>query len=372
MRILIAVDSLGLGGTERVTVMLANALVRHPDVQAVGVATLSRDITLASALSDNVQVHLPPLHRETMRLRHAIVPLLRFARLSLDGYTVVIGASPHAHAIYALAGVGRPQRLVAWVHLTYGPYMRRSERDWVSRVEVDGFLRHCRDKVFISRGTAQAFPADPVWRPGRRCIIRNPFDLAAYRGRSTTADRVRQIRARGLPVLGTVSRASPEKALHRLLAVHAELRRIGKPHSTVFIGDGPCLPALMAAAATLPDVHFLGADPHPLEAIGHMDVFGLCSEFEGWPTTLLEALSQGVPVVAHDCPNGPADMLQGPLSYMRVPFNDPVAFAHRVAQMPRLAVKVQHDAAQLLASVRPAQVADQWVSFLQGTDSPRA
>jgi len=64
-------------------------------------------------------------------------------------------------------------------------------------------------------------------------------------------------------------------------------------------------------------VQLLGFINNPYPYLKRADAFVLSSKWEGFPNALLEALACGTPVVATDCPSGPAEMLEngkyGPL-----------------------------------------------------------
>ena len=53
----------------------------------------------------------------------------------------------------------------------------------------------------------------------------------------------------------------------------------------------------------------------------------LSSDFEGLPTVLIESLICGTPVVSTDCPHGPSEILSGSLSEYLVPMRNPKALA---------------------------------------------
>ncbi|MFZ1527348.1 MAG: glycosyltransferase [Ferruginibacter sp.] len=58
------------------------------------------------------------------------------------------------------------------------------------------------------------------------------------------------------------------------------------------------------------DVIFLGHQENPFKFISKSSLFLLTSVWEGFPNALLEAMACAVPVVAADCPTGPAEILK--------------------------------------------------------------
>ncbi len=56
-------------------------------------------------------------------------------------------------------------------------------------------------------------------------------------------------------------------------------------------------------------VVFLGRDNNPFKYISKSGAFVLCSDVEGFPNVLLEALACGKPVISTDCKSGPREML---------------------------------------------------------------
>ena len=56
-------------------------------------------------------------------------------------------------------------------------------------------------------------------------------------------------------------------------------------------------------------VVFIGRDNNPFKYISRAGSFVLCSDVEGFPNVLLEALACGKPVISTDCKSGPREML---------------------------------------------------------------
>jgi glycosyltransferase involved in cell wall biosynthesis len=71
----------------------------------------------------------------------------------------------------------------------------------------------------------------------------------------------------------------------------------------------------------------IGAD------MAQASIFVLSSRFEGFPLTLLEAMSKGMGVVSFDCPTGPADIIDDHRNGLLVPPQDIESLAHAIREM---------------------------------------
>ncbi|MCK8463450.1 glycosyltransferase [Aliiroseovarius sp. S1339] len=141
----------------------------------------------------------------------------------------------------------------------------------------------------------------------------------------------------------------PAKAQHRVLSVgslrwqkdfptllHAfrHLLDQGCDAELVILGDGPDLAMLteivqsldLAQRVTLPG---FSSDTGAYYATA--DLFALCSRSEGFANVIVEALSHGLPVVATDCPHGPAEILSNGKCGTLVPVQDAAALAQAMA-----------------------------------------
>ena len=78
------------------------------------------------------------------------------------------------------------------------------------------------------------------------------------------------------------------------------------------IGDGElrCSIKELIDDLSLNDKVFLaGFQDNPFMYIAQSDIFVLPSFYEGFPNTLVEAMACGTPVIATDCPSGPAEIM---------------------------------------------------------------
>jgi len=152
-------------------------------------------------------------------------------------------------------------------------------------------------------------PSPPV------STILNPIDAKGIQSRFRPRDRSKLISARNPLITAHGRLDNAQKGWDALLAAFARIRAV-KPEARLrIVGDGPDRPALQAMAARLGVAiacEWPGHLVDPLPAIEAGDVYAFPSRWEGLPNALLEAVALGLPVVATDCPTGPAEILSTP------------------------------------------------------------
>lgn len=119
-------------------------------------------------------------------------------------------------------------------------------------------------------------------------------------------------RGRG-PHLLMVGRLSREKRVMHALESFAHWLKSYPEAELHLLGDGPDRDMLEANVRTRglgERVHFWGFRKNVTPYIFHADVFLLCSEYEGYPNSLLEALNFGTSVLVEKHPGGTQEMMQ--------------------------------------------------------------
>ncbi|MEU6787408.1 glycosyltransferase [Nonomuraea angiospora] len=99
------------------------------------------------------------------------------------------------------------------------------------------------------------------------------------------------------------------------------------------VGSGPERARLLKLAGELGpacSVELPGSSRDIGAELGNASIFVLSSRREGFPMTVLEALSKGVPVVAFDCPHGPGEIITHGHDGLLVPQRDVAALAASV------------------------------------------
>jgi len=101
----------------------------------------------------------------------------------------------------------------------------------------------------------------------------------------------------------------------------------------MILGEGeerPKLEALVRELRLEEDVALPGFVDNPYKYMKRAAVFVLSSQWEGFGNVLVEAMACGCPVVATDCPSGPAEILENGKWGRLVPPGDPEALAKAI------------------------------------------
>ncbi len=130
----------------------------------------------------------------------------------------------------------------------------------------------------------------------------------------------------GAPVVVTVARIAPQKALHVMLA---SVARLSADVHLMVLGEGPSLAEIKELATSLgigERVHFLGFRDDVPDHVAAGDVFCLSSIWEGVPLAAQEAILLGTPIVATRV-GGMGELIEDATSGWLVPRDDPAALA---------------------------------------------
>ncbi|OZI23294.1 glycosyl transferase [Bordetella genomosp. 9] len=122
------------------------------------------------------------------------------------------------------------------------------------------------------------------------------------------------------------------------------------------IGEGPQraeFEAQIAARKPGSPVRLVGHVDNPFPMLASADIFLSCSERESFGIVLVEALCLGVPVVATDCPSGPAEILEDGKFGELVPVGDAAAVAHAIQSLAADRPRREH-----LSDLGPQRAAD--------------
>ena len=276
---------------------------------------------------------LQAVARRAFLARNRAVLARALADLDVDVLHVNNGGYPGASA--ALAGVvaahaaGTPSVLT--VHSVPQPRVSA----WHAEESIDASIASAADRVVVASGAAHQALVERGFDPARIETI--PTGIAppeTVTPRDVT--RARLGVAESVPAVAMVARFAPPKDHATLLEAMVHVRAEIPGAIAVLAGDGPQRDAVRrrARAMGLEDAIVFPGHDDPFALFRAADVAVLVSRHEGVPLTLIEAMSQTVPVVATDV-GGVGDVVDDGVTGLLAPAGDARAVAQRLIDLLR-------------------------------------
>jgi glycosyltransferase involved in cell wall biosynthesis len=324
------VTNLAGGGAEKVILNIGAALrARGHEVQLV----LLEDV-VEHAVPAALAVHtLSPSKKRISKGvlgKHLAAHRLRRAMAELAyprPFDIVISTLPFADEVAILADLPRHWcRIANTLSVEVARLHQTAPRKAARRRARYRRLYGSRPLIAVSQGVVQ----DLRERLGLTNVpierIYNPFDIAAIRTLARAPARLP-----GRPYVIHVGRFAPQKRHDLLLDAWA---RFGTKLPRLILLTEPAaeLQAMIAARGLVDRVLVAGFQLNPYPWIAAADLLVLCSDHEGLPNVLIEALMLGTPVVSTDCPSGPREILGDAFPGALVPVNDAELLAQAIAQ----------------------------------------
>ena len=312
------------GGAQRDMILLANAFAARGE-REVELLTLVPSGPLLALVDARVRIVTVP----GGQLRSALPGLRR--TLKARRPAVLIGAEAAANVLVLLAARSLPHRsrpLVVLREVSSPSISRRQDPYRQTRWAYAALrlLYRAADMVVTLTEGARRDLRDNFGVPDAKLVRATSNAVIGPSGEGTA-----EVRDPDLVV--SVGRLSQEKDLATLLRAFAGLDRPGA--RLAIYGTGP----MEAALARQIEAFGLGdrvslegfvADPFPVFRRAALMVSS--SRFEGFGNVIVEALSCGTPVVATDCPYGPAEILENGRYGRLVPVGDAAALARAMGE----------------------------------------
>lgn len=332
MKIVVFLNSLFAGGAERVTVNLANAWSR-----------LGHEVTIVTLESEEKDFYRPsPAVKrlvignfgaskgicEAIRTNWKRLKSLREI-VQQEKPDILLGIMTRASVMSMIASAGRryhvivtehnhPPKLLPgkfWSFLRYVTYRRASRVIALTGESGDWLAKECGCQNIS--------------------VIPNPVTWPIRNGEPTVHPDSFVSEGRKL-ILG-VGRLVNQKGFDYLIEAFDIIRCRAESWDLVILGDGNRrldLEKMIGERGLEGRVFLPGNCGNVSDWYSRSDIYALSSRFEGFPMTLIEAMSMGVPVVSYDCDTGPRDIIKdGENGRLVRPVGDVEALANSLEEL---------------------------------------
>jgi glycosyltransferase involved in cell wall biosynthesis len=366
MRVLFYIQSLVTGGAQRVVATLSNYWVQQGwDVTIVTLTNQGSDFFRLEPRvrrvslgvdegGDGILPRIAANYRRIRRLRRV---------LRAERPQVAVAMMDTANIILALAGMRMDQIVLVGSERTHPPFSEIPSHWHVIR---NVGYRYLHAVVAQTRTSAAWLKTSTQARDVR--VIPNPIELPLDRHPPiVVADRVGETDR----ILLAAGRLVPEKNFATLIGAFSKTASDVSDWKLIILGDGPERRALteqIVSANLTKRVLLVGEVGNIGDWYAAADLYALSSSFEGFPNTLLEALSYGLPAISFDCDSGPRDLIRNGVDGLLVPVGDVEAFASSLRRLmldDRLRCEFSARAIEARARFSVPTVAAEWESLFQ-------
>lgn len=300
-RILFLINSLCGGGAERImSTVLARSGAKRKQFD-ISLALLDIE-PRAYPVPDWVDVHQLDCGFSLLR---GVVQLRRLMRrLEPD---CVVSFLTRANVVNCLVTPAFGKPAIISERINTDMQLGSGARGLISKAIVRYTYPRASRVIAVARGVADTLVRNyRVARPTIE-VIPNPVDVDSIRAQAAE----KGVAVPPSPFVFAMGRLVDKKNFQLLVRAFAQS---GIPCRLMIAGDGPQKKPLLDLALGLGIADRLllpGFLDNPYPVLARADTFVLPSSAEGFPNALVEALSLGVPCIATNCADGPAEILAG-------------------------------------------------------------
>jgi len=280
---------------------------------------------------DPVPEHVRIINLGSAHVHTSLIPLVRYLRRERPEALLSDKDKVNRTALMARWLARVPTRVVVRIGTTVSKNLERrgAVQRWVQVLSMRWFYRAATAVVVPSEGAADDLAQVAKLPRSHIRAVPSPIITPRLEQAAEADPHHPWLGAPEWPVVLGVGELCARKDFATLMRAFASLRA-KQPCRLILLGEGRQREKLEALARELDigeDVDLPGFVDNPYAYMARADLFVLSSICEGAPVVLMEALALGTPVVATDCPSGPAEILEGGRYGTLVPVGDAAALA---------------------------------------------
>lgn len=304
----------GAGGTERAVINLANMLSSTCKVRIISVFTTKEEKEQFYISPDVEVVHLGLKNRfYPSKIWKLFWKLIKY----IKNEDFVIGQAPFVNillCVYRFLGIVDCKVLLT-EHTSYFAVNK------ISRFFSLIFYRYADKVVTLTYDSAKHFIKKGI---SNICVIPN----AVY----FKTTKVSSCCSKNILAVGRLS--SEKNFLYLIDTLEATLKK-HTDWKLIIVGEGEeynNIEHKIEICHLEKSVFLESFTKNIIEKYLSASIYVLTSKYEGFPLVILEAKTMGLPVVAHDCPTGPKEIIKQNDGIL-TPYMDPIAFSQAVEEL---------------------------------------
>lgn len=242
-----------------------------------------------------------------------------------------------------------------------------ADRNDPERVPSNPVLRKIRDILYrfasgvvVQTKKNQSYFSKTVQKKSR--VIYNPVDLKENAGAAIGTKKEKTI--------VTAGRLMPQKNQTMLIRAFASVLMKYPDYRLVIYGDGPERENLEQLAGELSvsgQVIFPGNVSDLHEQMKTAKMFVLCSDYEGMPNALIEAMCLGLPCISTEV-SGATDLIKDHRNGLLIRKDDQQALEEAMLEVigqPGVAERLSKEAVLLNEKLKVNKIMDQWIAWIR-------
>lgn len=270
------------------------------------------------------------------RTRHAFFRLMLY--FLSEKPDIVISSQTHLNLLVICIRmlIGFPRHLIVREHITFNKEFFKNKR-LLERMRP-WIIQHCypfaSKVVAVSKSSADSIHLFTKLNKEVH-VIQNGLNLNLIRQKANELQNHQWLNNSSVKLIIGIGRLTHQKDFSTLLRAFYQLKN-PQNYRLLILGEGAELTSLKSLAEELniqDYVDFPGFIHNPYPFLASANIFVLPSRWEGFANVVIEALACGIPIVATDCPGGPADILAEKSFSRIIPMEDSRAMARSIEEL---------------------------------------
>lgn len=357
MKIAFYIDTLQLGGAERVMANLCNSFSEKGNEVLLINDVASPDNIREYELNKSIRrEYIADYNRKSTLIYN--INRLKKLRKTIKDFSPDVSISflgpPNIRMLLSTIGL-KNKKIVSVRNDPFQEYGSGIKRFFANLIFLlaDGYVFQTED--------AKSYFFKPIQNKGR--IILNPVNEVFF-------NQPNEIVEKNMIIF--VGRLQKQKNPSMLIHAFNQLKEKYREYKIVYLGDGELREELLKLVDNYGlqnNVLFVGQVSNVYDWLVSASLYVLTSDFEGLPNALMEAMALGVPVIATDCPcGGPRELIKGSDQGFLIPCGDINILAgtiDRILSNKKLRDRMRVEASKRAEEFHPDKIFNKWEKYFE-------